>query len=284
MSSTGWSGDFPANSLERPGYQLEFHDEFERRELDPTKWLAYYLPQWSSRARSAPSYVLRDKTLVLQITPEQQPWCPEFDGHTRCSSLQTGVFSGPAGSTIGQHRFHPACVVREEQPAARTYTPRYGYFELRAKAVSTATSMVALWMIGYEDTPERSAEIAIMEIKGAGVAPESARVGYGVHPWSDPAISDAFYEELMPFDATCFHIYAAEWTPAQIDFYIDNQKTRTIHQSPKYPMQFMLGIYEFSSQAGAAAQPRHSAGEPREFVIDYFRAYRPFGGYADTGN
>jgi hypothetical protein len=281
MGSSGPPEDIPANPLVRPGYRLEFHDEFDGPELDQTKWLACYLPQWSSRARSAPSYALRDGALVLQIAPEQQPWCPEFDGSTRCSSLQTGVFSGPLGSTVGQHRFQPACVVREEQPAARTYTPRYGYFELRARAVSAAATMVALWMIGFEDTPERSAEIAIMEIKGAGVAASGSRVGYGVHPWSDPSISDAFYEELQPFDATGFHIYAAEWTPAQIDFYIDNRKLRTIHQSPQYPMQFMLGIYDFPNQAGAAEQPGLSAGTPREFVIDYFRAYQPVAGYAD---
>jgi hypothetical protein len=28
------------------------------------------------------------------------------------SSLQTGVFAGPVGSAIGQHRFHPEAVVR----------------------------------------------------------------------------------------------------------------------------------------------------------------------------
>ena len=280
MSSPLACGDVPANPLDKPGYQLEFHDEFESSHLDPTKWHAFYLPQWSSRARSAPSYVLRNNTLVLQITPDQQPWCPEFDGSNRCSSLQTGVFSGPVGSKLGQHRFHPACVVREQQPSVRTYTPRYGYFELRAKGVNTSINMVALWMIGYEDTPERSAEIAIMEIKGAGVTPEDTRVGYGVHPWSDPTISDEFYEEIQLIDATRFHIYAVEWTPTRIDFYIDNHRTRTISQSPTYPMQFMLGIYEFPSHIADTEGLSQPVGYPKEFVIDYFRAYQPVGGYS----
>jgi hypothetical protein len=279
MSSLLSFDDVPSNPLNKPGYQLEFHDEFEGSHLDQTKWLTFYLPQWSSRARSAPSYVLRNSTLVLQITAEQQPWCPEFDGSNRCSSLQTGVFSGPVGSKLGQHRFHPACVVREQQSSIRTYTPHYGYFELRAKGVNTVTNMVAMWMIGYEDTSEHSAEIAIVEIKGAGVTPEGARVGYGVHPWSDPTISDEFFEEMHPIDATRFHIYAAEWTPTQIDFYIDNHKTRTIRQSPTYPMQFMLGIYEFPSQTADTDGLNQPVGYPKEFVIDYFRAYQPFDGY-----
>ncbi|HEX8037309.1 MAG TPA: glycoside hydrolase family 16 protein, partial [Ktedonobacterales bacterium] len=204
--------DVPAHPLEKAGYRLEFHDEFRGVELDRTKWLPFYLPQWSSRERAAPCYALRNGTLILQITQDQQPWCPEFDGYTRCSSLQTGVFSGPLGSGVGQHRFNRSCVVREPQPAVRTYTPQYGYFEIRAKGVNTVPHMVTLWMIGYEDAPEKSAEIAIMEIKGAGVSAQGSRVGYGVHPWSDPAIMDEFYEEVVPIDARHYHIYAVEWT------------------------------------------------------------------------
>jgi hypothetical protein len=63
------------------------------------------------------------------------PWCPEFDGEVRVSSLQTGVFSGPRGSAIGQHRFSPDAVVREEQEERRLYTPLYGIVETRLRAI-----------------------------------------------------------------------------------------------------------------------------------------------------
>lgn len=273
------AGDVPANPLEKPGYRLEFHDEFAGAELDQSKWLPVHLPQWSSRALSAPIYQLRDDTLVLQITADQQPWCPEFDGPNRCSSLQTGVFSGPVGSQIGQHRFSAACVVREQQEPRRTYTPQYGYFEIRARAVKAPLNHVAFWMIGYEDAPERSGEIAIMEIMGQSVTAERSRIGYGVHPWGDPALTDAFYEDEFPLDATGYHIYAAEWTPTQIDFFIDNQKTRTIQQSPSYPMQLMLGIYERPRQEGGEIRRDPAALYPKEFVVDYVRVYQPVNGY-----
>ena len=279
MSEIVSRGDVPANPIEKPGYHLEFHDEFDGASLDTTKWLPMHLPQWSSRARSAPQYALGDSTLSLFISAGQQPWCPEFDDLNRVSSLQTGVFSGPLGSQIGQHRFSSACVVREEQDATQTYTPQYGFFELRAKGVNTPTNHVALWMIGYEDAPERSAEIAIMEIMGKGVSAESARVGYGVHPWGDPTIADEFYQDQLPIDATRFHIYAAEWTPTHIDFYVDNQKIRTIRQSPAYPMQFMLGIYERPEQRNGTAAPEPAESYPKLFAIDYFRAYQPIVGY-----
>ena len=267
--------DFPANPITKPGYRLEFHDEFSGHGLDTRKWLPYYLPQWSSREQSAPRLRMEEGTLVLQITQDQPPWCPEFDGHVRCSSLQTGVLSGPVGSSVGQHRFHADSVVREAQPNIRTYTPRYGYFEIRAKAVASPSNHVSLWMIGYEESPEQSAEIAIMEIMGEDVHACGSRIGYGVHPWGDPTIVDEFYREAQPIDASKFHIYAAEWTPTHIDFYIDNRKVRTIAQSPRYAMQFMLGIYERPGTNAELADPPY----PKRFVVDYFRAYQPEGGY-----
>ena len=69
------------------------------------------------------------------------------------SSLQTGVFAGAVGSRLGQQRFNDDAVVREAQRNMRLYTPQYGFFELRAKAIDDPRSMVALWMIGYEDEP-----------------------------------------------------------------------------------------------------------------------------------
>lgn len=101
----------------------------------------------------------------------------------------------------------------------------------------------------------------------------------GVHPWFDPSIRDEFFEEDLPIDATCFHIYAVEWKPHSIDFYVDNQKLRTIHQSPGYPMQFMLGIYELPGQASAVKALYPAGTYPKEFVVDYVRAYQPDGGY-----
>lgn len=100
--------DFPANPLAKPGYILEWNDEFDGPDLDTGKWLPYYLPQWSSRAQSVPRYTFRDGRLVLQITADQQPWCPEFDGLVKASCIQTGLFAGPVGSKAGVASVQPA--------------------------------------------------------------------------------------------------------------------------------------------------------------------------------
>jgi len=268
--------DFPANPLEKPGYRLEFGDDFQDRSLNLDHWLPYYLPHWSSRERTAARYSLPGGCLRLHLEADQPPWCPEFDGGVRVSALQTGCFSGPAGSSQGQHNFRPNLVVSEAQPAFQLYTPRYGYLETRLKAVPIPGYMVALWMIGFEEQPEQSAEILICEIFGREMTGQSAQIGYGLHPFNDPGITDEFYQETLPIDAARYHIYAAEWTPTQVDFYVDNLKIRTVRQSPGYPMQFMLTIYEIPDQLTPQAE---DTPWPKTFEVDYVRGYQPLAGW-----
>jgi hypothetical protein len=272
-------GDFPANPVEKPGYRLEFHDEFDGPALDISKWVPFYLPHWSSRAQSTPIYTFENGNLVLQITKDQPPWCPEFDGAVRCSSIQTGEFAGPIGSPWGQLRFSDACVVREAQTNVQKYTPQYGYFELRAKGLNTSANHAAWWMIGYEDVPTQSGEIAIFELVGSHTSPTSSGIRFGVHPWGDPALKEEFYEEFLPIDTTQYHIYGLEWTPTHVDFYVDNTRLKTIHQSPQYPMQFMLSIYEHPFEGAWTGRYDPTAPYPKKFMVDYFRAYQPVGGY-----
>jgi hypothetical protein len=264
--------NYPANPVEKQNYILEFNDEFQKPILDTKKWVPYYLPQWSSKEQSKPNYHLGNGNLVLKITEDQEAWCPEFNGDVKCSSIQTGIFSGKLGSKEGQHRFNPLCVVREEQTNIQTYTPQYGFFEIRAKAVDTESNVVALWMIGYEDEPDKSAEICIFEIKGENVNKKSAIIGYGIHPFGDTTIKDEFHEDRFAIDVTKYHVYAVEWTPTYVDFYIDNIKVRTIHQSPNYPMQLMLNIYELPLEKERIGKDKKY---PKEFTIDYIRVYQP---------
>jgi hypothetical protein len=255
--------------LDRSGYELEFAEEFDQDSLDVKRWLPYYLPHWSGRAAAVARYRVGGGRLHLLIEADQPPWCPEFDGQVRVSSLQTGVYAGPVGGVVGQSRFNAAAVVREAQPAARLYTPRYGLFEVRAAALDDPQCMVAFWMIGYEDQPERSAEICVAEIFGRDVGADAAQVGMGVHPFGDPAITDDFVRVECPIDVRQPHTYSAEWTPDQVAFHVDDVFVRAVPQSPDYPMQLMLGLYEFRDPDGAPA-----GRYPKRFEVEYVRGHR----------
>jgi hypothetical protein len=258
----------------KAGYVLDRSDEFSGGDLDRELWLPHHLPQWSSLAASVARYRLEAGRLHLVIEDDQPPWCPEFDGGTRVSSLQTGVFAGPVGSTVGQHRFTPDAVVRQEQENRRLYTPEYGFVECRAAVTDDPSSMCALWMIGYEDQPDRSAEICVFEIFGRDVRPDGADIGMGLHPFGDPWITDAFARHPVDVDVLRFHDYAVEWTTQHTAFFVDGACVTVVDQAPAYPMQFMLGIYAFPDDDGTLPPP----SSPREFVVDRFRVYRRRGG------
>ena len=264
--------DFPSNPAAWPGHVLEFGDEFDGDALDLDKWLPCHLPHWSSRHLARARAGVADGCLTLRIDDDQAPWCPEFDGAVRVSSLQTGAFAGPVGSPVGQHRFNPAAVVREAQPTRASYVPLHGCFELRARGPAAPDCHAALWMIGYEDEPERSGEICICELFGKEAGRGSSVVRFGVHPFGDARIVDDFRRVELPLDTREFHLYAAEWTPHRVSFFVDNREIGVVEQSPGYPMQFMLGLYQ---------RPQADVAEPaagaRQFVVDYFRAYRSAG-------
>lgn len=260
----------------KEGYFLAFSDEFKTDYLDTSKWVPYYLPQWSSREKSKANFKIENDQLKLIIDEKTQPWCPEFNGDVKCSSLQTGLYAGPVNSQQGQHRFSEKCVVREEQKILQHYTPTYGYFEIRAKALATKNVVCAFWMIGFEEHPNQSAEICIMEIKGNNIEGNRAVNGYGVHPFGDPTIKDAFFETPMTFDPTLFNVYAAEWKPDVIDFYLNGKLINRVYQTIDYPMQFMLNIYEVPIKEELGVEELRY---PKEFVIDYVRTYQPVTGY-----
>ena len=127
--------------------------------------------------------------------------------------------------------------------------------------------MVALWMIGIGDPPEQAGEICVAEIFGRDVEPGRAKVGMGIHPFHDPRLTEEWAQEPLDIDATEFHVYAAEWLPDRVEFFVDGEHVKTAGQSPGYPMQFMLDVYELPGEGETTY--------PKVFTVDYVRAYRP---------
>lgn len=245
-----------------------FEEHFDEPALNPDVWVPHYLPAWSSRAASAATYEIRDSCLRLYIPPEQGLWLPgEHTPPLRVSGIQSGNFSGPVGSTVGQQPWRTGVTVREEQETMWGWTPQYGYLEMRARGVITPRSMVAWWMVGLEDVPERSAEICVFEVFGDAVrSGPSAEVGMGLRPFRDRAITNDFEAVRLPIDVADFHTYAVDWSPDRADFFVDGTLIRSCANPPAYPMQMMIAVFDF---------PQRSTGDDAdavpELVVDYLR-------------
>jgi hypothetical protein len=255
--------------IDRSDYEVVFADDFDAPELDERRWVPHYLPQWTTPDRSAARYELHHGWLRLRIDADQPTWRPE-DGELRVSHLQTGSFSGPAGSGRGTHRHRPDLAVRTPQPTRRLFTPTGGLVEARLRASADPTCMLAIWLVGLEeDHPEQAGEICIAELYGDRIGPGGSSVRTGIKAHGDPDLRDDMRDVDLGLDATGWHTYAATWTADETRIYVDDELVRTLDQGIDYPLQLMLDLFEFP-----ASSDRDPAAYPKTGDVAAVRGYR----------
>jgi hypothetical protein len=239
-----------------PHGSWDFADDFDQTDVDRSTWLTSYLPAWSSRADSAATYVVENSLLTLSIPPAQGLWCAgDHDPPLRVSGLQSGGFSGPVGSTRGQQRFREGQVVREEQPRFEGWLPRSGQVEVRCAMAISPRSMAALWLSGFEDDPaqQQCGELCVVEVFGKDLGPEpSAEVGVGIKAFRDPALRQDFAAPRLPIDVSEMHTYAVGWDATEAVFSVDGEEVRRCADPPTYPLQVMVGVFDFPAWSTGA--------------------------------
>ena len=239
-----------------------FRDDFDGADLDRGVWVPHYLPMWSSRAATAAVYEVARSELRLSIPADHPLWCPDdHDPPLRVSGIQSGVVSGPVGSTRGQQPFRPGLTVKEEQPAMWGATFEHGLIEVRARLDLSPRSMASVWLVGLEDeSPDRSGEICVFEVFGD--APDA--IGMGIKPFRDPALRGDFEAPRLPVDVSEPHVYTADWRPGRVDFLVDGEHVRTVGEAPAYPVQMMIAVFDFPEKPGPA-------DHVPVFAVDYVR-------------
>ena len=250
------------------GHRLLWADDFRGDRLDPDRWIPHYLPHWTTPDRSAARYRCGAGGLELLIAADQPAWREE-DGPMRVSNLQTGSFSGPVGSPVGQHRHRPDLTVRTAQPERRLGTPSAGLVEVELAADADPTTMLAAWLVGFEAEPEQSGEICLAELYGADIGPGRSRVTLGVKAHHDPRLVTAMTDEWLDLDARELHTYAAQWGPDGVALLVDGRVIRRLDQVLDYPLQLMVDLFEFPTD------PARPSGEyPKVGRVGSVRVHR----------
>jgi hypothetical protein len=104
-------------------------------------------------------------------------------------------------------------------------------------------------MVGIEDQPNRSGEICLIEVFGHTVGEGRAGIGSGIHPFRDPMLVEEFSAEPRRIDVRERHLYAVDWRPGRVDFFLDSDRYRRVAQAPDYPMQLIIGVFHFPASA-----------------------------------
>jgi len=161
------------------------------------------------------------------------------------------------------------------------FAQAYGRFEARIKIPRGQGIWPAFWMLGNDIDKAgwpTCGEIDIME----NIGKEPSTVHGTIHGpgySGDKGIGDPFSLPAGDLFADEFHIYAVEWEPEAIRFYVDDHlySTRTPADLPKgtkwvydHPFFLLLNVAVGGSWPG---NPDATSTYPQTMLVDYVRIY-----------
>ncbi|MBD8218182.1 hypothetical protein IFU40_05985 [Microbacterium sp. CFBP 13617] len=232
-----------------PTRQPDLDDDF-RAGLSAERWIASYLPQWTTAERARAHYEVVADGVALRIDADQPDWRLE-DAPLRVSNLQTGVYAGPLGSALGTHRHRPDLRVRTETPPRLLFAPSRGRVEITVSATRDADCMVAAWLVGTEHrSPTESGEICIFEIDSDAIGETTvARTGVKAH--HDPHLTTDVAEVAIPVNASTPHTWTVIWGEGETVIGCEGLVLRRIAQAPDYPLFLMIDLFEIGPRGGS---------------------------------
>jgi beta-glucanase (GH16 family) len=136
---------------------------------------------------------------------------------------------------------------------------KYGYFEMRAKYPKGKGQWPAWWMLKEGWPPE----IDIAEYRGAPLSYMTEAFYWG--DWSTTLL-----HENQGWDFTKWHIYALQWGPRYLIWYVDGKFTK-YYSGDQVPSDSMYIIFSGGLDGSSADS---TTGFPNYYVIDYFRYYQ----------
>ena len=276
-----------------PGWTLVWSDEFDDATLDRTRWepqrgngfldhrSGQWVPGWGNNELQ--SYTdrpinlsLKDSCLVIRACREEAS-----DG---CAYTSARIRTR---TSEGQSLFSQA----------------YGRFECRARVSAGQGIWPAFWLLPTEELYggwAASGEIDVMEVVGARPHEVLGSLHFG-SAWPHRDHRTVVHPLAQGDSAELFHVYAVEWDPGVIRWFVDGQvyaeqrfwwscSERDLaggrlppseeHLNPwpaPFDRPFHL-ILNLAIGGGLPGAPDDSTPFPAEFVIDYVRVFQRAGG------
>jgi beta-glucanase (GH16 family) len=162
------------------------------------------------------------------------------------------------------------------------FSQAYGRFEARIKIPKGQGMWPAFWMLGNDITQNpwpKCGEIDIME----NIGREPGLVHGSLHGPSSVALtSDQTSTASLPAGqnyADDFHVYAIEWSPGTVSFFVDSNNYATFTQAQwpaggqwvfDHPFYIILDVAVGGVWPGS---PDATTQFPQQMLVDYVRVY-----------
>lgn len=243
----------------RPGWTLVWSDEFEGTSLDQAKWdfdvggHGWGNNEWQYYTRRAENAAVEDGKLVIRALRE--------------------TYTGPEGIT---RAFTSARLVTRGK-----FSRAYGRFEARIKLPYGQGIWPAFWMLGDDIATvgwPACGEIDIMENIGREPSTVHGTI-HGPGYSGSRGIGAAYTLPGGRRFADDFHVFAVEWEPEVIRWYVDDvlYQTRTPKDLPSgarwvfdHPFHLLLNVAVGGNWPG---YPDQTTEFPQTMLVEYVRVY-----------
>jgi beta-glucanase (GH16 family) len=276
-----------ANIPAPPGWKLVWHDEFDGKSLDRTKW---------------------DFDRGSYLPAENNQWLPgwgnnELEFYT-ARRENVSVRDGSLHLCAIKEHFKGSQYTSGRIKTKGLFAKKYGRFDIRAKLPTGKGIWPAIWFLpedSHYGAWAASGEIDLMEARGQEPEKVLGTLHYGAH-WPANAHTGADY--VFPDHGTIadVHVYTLEWEPGEIRFLVDDHlyQTQTFWWSsaetdgPKgvepadesemnpWPAPFDRPFYIVMNVAVGGqflGNPDASTKFPATMEVDYVRVYDKIAGY-----
>ena len=251
------------NNAVSPGdaLTLVWSDEFDAAQLDPETWFfetgdgsQYGIPGWGNN--------------------ELQWYLPDS------AQLENGNLVITARSEASNGKNYTSARINTRD----RFALRYGRIEARIRLPGGKGIWPAFWMLPQDNVYggwAASGEIDVMEAVNLGVAGNNSVHGTIHYGGEWPANTFSGGEYLVPMDATTnFHVYAIEWDPTEIRWYVDDVlysvKNAWSSNGAAFPAPFDQQFYVLLNVAVGGnwpGAPDVSTVFPVTMEVDYVRVY-----------
>jgi beta-glucanase (GH16 family) len=245
----------PTSAWDRPGWTLIWHDEFDGQAIDPANWTydigggGWGNNEWEFYTDRPENARLEDGMLVIEARAEHYLTRDYTSARLKSQGLNAWT---------------------------------YGRVEARMQLPRGQGIWPAFWMLGadIEQVPwPGCGEIDIMEFIGR----DPTRVYGTVHGPGYSGGSGVGASTVVPDGSPSdgFHVYAVEWDPQEIRWYVDEQQyfSVTPDRLPGrwvYDHPFFI-ILNLAVGGGWPGYPDESTVFPQSLRVDYVRVYQNCG-------
>lgn len=248
-------------------------------------------------AKSATGLTASKTTSVTVTVVQSMVWSDEFDSPGAPNSAKWGYDIGAGGWGNNELQYYTnrldnavvsngtlKIIAKAESFSGSNYTSarllsrnkfsfKYGKIEVSAKLPVGVGTWPAAWMLGDNLTTvgwPACGEIDVMEHRGNDLNRIHGSLHYTGRSGGNPVTATTLIQNAT----TAFHLYACEWSPQSIKFYVDGNLYHTVANTSNLPFNqpfFILLNQAMGGNFGGAIDPAFNSAT---FEIDYVRVYQ----------